>query len=138
MTTTTTLGEGVLNWSRYERIGDRYGAIHLASQPWGEDYVTWESAPAGQKGTLVARIIETRPSGHAGDWARGIGPSIPKPGDEIELGVGTLFAEVSDYGTPTIGVKPGDGRAADWMDPRALYRCHNQTVRLEFRPEVTP
>ena len=41
MTDTQLLGEGVLNWSRYERIGDRYGAIHLASAPHGENYVTF-------------------------------------------------------------------------------------------------
>lgn len=133
--TATTLGEGVLNWSRYERIGDRYGAIHLSTQPWGETYATWEDAPADTKGTIVAHILATRQSGHIGDIARGIGPSMPEVGEEITLGTGILFTEMDD-GVPRIGVEPDDGREHDWMDPRALYRCHNQTVRLEFRPEV--
>ena len=129
---TTVLGEGVLNWSRAERIGDRYGAIRLAATPWGDDYVTWQDAPAGAEGTLCALVVATRESGHIGDPFRGIGPSTPEVGDEIALGTGTLFTE-DDDGVPVIGVRPDDGRDTDWMDPWALYRCHNQTVRLEFR-----
>lgn len=133
MTTNTTLGEGVLNWSRGERIGDRYGAIHLSSTPGGEDYATWQDAPAGTRGTLVAHVLQTRQSSHTGDLFRGIGPSTPEAGEEITLGTGTLFTEMDD-GVPRIGVEPDDGRETDWMDPAALYRCHSQTVRLEFRP----
>jgi hypothetical protein len=135
--TATTLGEGVLNWSRYERIGDRYGAIHLSDSPDSEAYATWDDAPAGTLGTLVAHILQTRQSRHIGDFFRGIGPSVPEPGEEITLGRGTLFTQV-DGGVPVIGVEPEDGRETDWMDPRALYRCHEQTVRLEFRPDAEP
>ncbi len=81
----------------------------------------------------MAHIIETRQSQHIGDIFRGIGPSTPTAGDAITLGAGTLFTEMDD-GVPRIGVTPDDGRETDWMDPRALYRCHSQTVRLEFRP----
>lgn len=133
--TTTTLGEGVLNWSRYERIGDRYGAIHLETAPDSEKYANWKGAPEGTKGTLVAHVLATRQSGHIGDIFRGIRPSTPEVGEEITLGTGTLFTEMND-GVPRIGVRPDDGRETDWMDPRALYRCHSQTVRLEFRPAV--
>jgi len=132
MNTATTLGEGVLNWSRYERMGHRYGAIHLETEPNSEQYATWQDAPTGTKGTLVAYVLATRQSGHIGDLFRGIGPSTPKVGEEITLGTGTLFAEYDD-GVPRIGVEPEDGRETDWMDPGALYRCHNQTVRLAFR-----
>ena len=131
-TTTTTLGQGVLNWSRYERIGDRYGAVHLSTTLDSEEYATWEDAPAGTRGTLIARILQTRQSRHIGDIFRGISPSTPEVGEEIALGTGTLFTEMDD-GVPRIGVMPDDGRETDWMDPRALYRCHSQTVRLEFR-----
>ena len=133
--TATTLGEGVLNWSRYERIGDRYGAIHLSTTPDSEDYADWSDAPAGTVGTIVAHIIQTRESQHIGDMFRGIGPSTPEVGEEIVLGTGTLFTQL-DSGVPVIGVEPSDGRENDWMDPRALYRCHSQTVRLEFRADA--
>jgi hypothetical protein len=130
MTTTTTLGKGTLNWFRGERICDRYGAIHLESP---DGYAAYENAPAGTTGTIVARILQTRPSSHIGDLFRGIGPSASQVGEEIELGTGELFTYREEGGIPVIGVKPADGRETDWMDPRALYRCHNQTVRLEFR-----
>ncbi|WP_030472510.1 hypothetical protein [Lentzea aerocolonigenes] len=40
----------------------------------------------------------------------------------------------ADLGVPTaVGLAPDDDRDTDWLDPRALYRCHNQTVRLEVR-----
>jgi hypothetical protein len=36
-------------------------------------------------------------------------------------------------------LEPDDGRRADWLNPKALYRCHEQTVRLLFRPTpLTP
>jgi hypothetical protein len=56
-------------------------------------------------------------------------------GEEITLGSGTLFTETDpDTGLPTaVGLAPDDGRDEDWFDPRALYRCHDQTVRLELR-----
>jgi hypothetical protein len=46
-----------------------------------------------------------------------------------------VFTETDpDLGIPNaVGLAPDDRRHADWLDPRALYRCHNQTVRLELR-----
>ena len=31
-------------------------------------------------------------------------------------------------------VKPDDDRETFWLDPKALYRCHQQTLVLWFRP----
>src|SRR5260370_34176704 len=118
--TATTLGEGVLNWSRYERISDRYGAIHLSIG----NYITWKDAPADTRGTLVAYVLATRQSRHIGDLFRGISPSTPEVGEAITLGTGTLFTQIDDD-VPVIGVKPDDGREHDWMDPTALYRRHD-------------
>lgn len=130
MTTNITLGKGVLNWFRTERICDRYGAVHLEGP---DGYADFDGIPEGTTGTIMAEILETRPSGHIGDLFRGIGPSEPETGETVELGTGTLFTYLEE-GIPVVGVKPDDGREEDWMNPRALYRCHNQTVRLEFRP----
>lgn len=59
----------------------------------------------------------------------------PTVGDQITLGTGTLFVAASPDGITEIGLTPDDARAHDWLDPHALYRCHSQTVRLEFRPD---
>ncbi len=32
-----------------------------------------------------------------------------------------------------IGLKPGDGRKTDWLDPKKLYRAHAQYVELYFK-----
>lgn len=128
------LGEGVLNWSRYERIGDRYGCVHLTHTPWGENFITWTDVPTGRRGRLTAVILETRESSHIGDIALGVGPSKPSVGEEVNLGTGTLFAEMDD-GVPVVGLKPDDGREKHWLDVPGLYRCHNQTVRLVFTQE---
>ncbi|WIV57911.1 hypothetical protein [Amycolatopsis nalaikhensis] len=80
-------------------------------------------------------MLETRPSVHCGDLTRGLAPTTPAVGEQITLGSGTVFTEPDpDTGLPTaVGLVPDDGRDEDWLDPRALYRCHNQTVRLELR-----
>ena len=132
------IGTGVLTWTRYERIGDRYGAVYLIDrQP--EDYFADEKyrypvlteitdEPFGR---LTAKVLETRESGHIGDLFRGLFPTTPEVGEEIVLGEGYLFY-AHDGDIFTVGLDPRDGRASDWLDPRALYRAHEQTVELWF------
>ncbi|QDN54281.1 hypothetical protein [Streptomyces sp. S1D4-20] len=129
----TSLGAGVLSWTSFERQCDRYGAVHLN---YGlPDAVSFDAAPIGIHGRLSAIIIETRPSIHRGDLVRGQAPSGTGAGEEIVLGEGELFTEpLGEKDALTIGVKPADGRADDWMAPSALYQCHNQVVRLIFTP----
>lgn len=140
----TMLGRGVLNWNRYERIGDRYGAIWLYREPMTEAFNPnanterhpWPALPAG-RGRLVAEVLEARESPHIGDIARGLFPHTPKVGERILLGEGTLFLEDYDGkegGCPALGLRPDEDRDYDWMDSKALYRCHNQTVALTFEP----
>jgi hypothetical protein len=116
------LGEGVLNWYRFERQTDRYGSVHL--QAHGGGFVSLAAAPVRTRGDLVATILETRHSLHIGDLFRGIGPNTPTIGEKITLGTGTLFVDTYDS-VDSIGVEPDDGREYDWLDPEALYRCHN-------------
>jgi hypothetical protein len=99
----------------------------------GEGYASYGETPEGAHGTLTAEILETRQSDHVGDMFRGIGPTTPDKGEVLTLGTGALWRGES-YGAPTLGLKPDDGRDSDWLDPRALYRCHSQTVRLRFEP----
>ncbi|MGW5646226.1 hypothetical protein ACWEV3_40225 [Saccharopolyspora sp. NPDC003752] len=130
------LGTGALYWHADERRTDRYGTVHLNKTPEGDtpDPITFGNAPIGTHGRLVAVILDTRPAFHLGDWTQGHTPSTPATGDEITLGTGTLFVEPSRYGNTEIGLRPDDDRDTNWLNPAALYRCHEQTVRLELRP----
>ncbi len=131
------LGTGVLNWHPDERRTDRYGTVYLNRAPDDHtfDPVRFDDPPVGTRGRLVAVILATRPSFHVGDWSRGHTPTTPTAGEEITLGTGTVFVEPSRYGTTEIGLRPDDDRDTAWLDPAALYRCHEQTVRLELRPD---
>lgn len=133
------IGTGRLSWSRGERISDRYGTVMLMADGDSETepsrYVDPDLSVVGQIGTLVARVLETRDSTHIGDLFRGLFPETPEVGEEIVLGTGRLFSEPrDDAGFIALGLEPDDGRDADWLDPKQLYRAHEQTVRLEFRP----
>ena len=139
------LGSGILGSTPFERHTDRYGTVHLTildSVP-GETppartvlvpgttsrIVAWDHAPLGVAGTLVAHIIATTHN-------RDIWGQLPKPGERIVLGSGTLFTE-SYAGAPVIGVNPADGRETDWMNCDAIGRCRDQLVRLAFEvPEA--
>lgn len=143
------LGVGVLNWSRSERVSDRYGIVYLGPESGGYD-----DTPAkpegqfaailatidplereGQKGDLIAVVKATRKSGHIGDLFRGVGPRTPKVGQRITLGTGALvFESVEGIEWKGVGVKPDRPDAGPWMKLRALYDCHDQTVELWFHP----
>lgn len=142
------IGTGVLNWWRDERIGDRYGAVGLwvnpmtgSLTPTARAVLPLDRSCEGQPGRLIAHIKEVRRSPHVGDFFRGLTPQTPSVGEVIVLGEGLLFFDEEtsedDGVTQTlVGLKPYDGRATDWLNPQALYRCHNQTVELRF--EATP
>lgn len=134
------LGTGRLSWCRHERISDRYGSVILmldgdsVVEPSG--YVEMPKDASGERGSLVATILEVRESTHIGDFARGLSPADDqRVGEEIVLGHGTLFFDrQTSQQIPAVGLLPDDNtKSSDWLDPRALYRCHEQTVRLEFR-----
>lgn len=138
------IGEGRLTWNGVERRSDRYGSIYLIEE--GHDSTTPEPSRSlidqekvaefkGRRGSLVATVTEARDSTHIGDLFRGIYPSRPEVGEVIELGTGILFADELEYAPGIcVGLKPDDGRDSDWLDPRKLYRAHEQSVKLYFRP----
>ncbi len=131
-----TLGEGVLTWPREERASDRFGCITLMAAPDSRRHVKLRRAPAGARGSLVAHVLENRETSyiHVGDQLWGLEPSIAAVGEAVTLGTGTLFTGKT-AGVHVAGLMPDDGRATNWLDPAALRRCHEQTVRLEFHPE---
>jgi len=135
------IGMGSLSWPRMERVSDRYGSIGVYNEDSTEKTVckganlnvaTIQNM-AGNKGQLIAKIIETRKSTHIGDLFRGFFPSMPGVGEEIVLGDGRLFHAITD-GVDTVGLLPEDGRASDWLNPENLYRAHEQTIELYFLP----
>jgi hypothetical protein len=119
------IGVGALNWNRGERITDRYGSVHLTDD--GGAAIEFDRALEGKRGKLIAVVTKSRKSDHIGDLFRGIFPSQPDIGEKIELGEGWVFIEGSE-----IGLKPEPMRDTDWLNPEALYRCHQQTVELYF------
>ena len=141
-------GSGTFGWPAVERRSDRYGFVGLWRNTGSEETVALDDVdpddvfPADLRGSLVAEVLETRASGHTGDLFRGVGPGRengPAVGDRVVLGAGILRQAVTDWGQELVGLEPGDGRETDWLDPEALYRVHNQTVRLVFevdRPAV--
>jgi hypothetical protein len=128
--------EGYLSWSRHERVSDRYGTVLLFEAslggidgPGDEPIHVFTGVPVLHRRRLVAEVLEQTKSEHIGDLSRGIGP--PKGGtpvgERVVLGEGLVFlAERDTY----LGLKPTDGRASDWLDPKALYRVHSHKVRL--------
>ena len=130
--TIVTVGEGRLTWPRHERVGDRYGAVMLAQEGNLDAHVRFNSSLSGSRGTLIAEVMDVRPSPHIGDLFRGLFPTTPQVGERIVLGTGTVFMDMSRDGADAIGLQPDDGRSTDWLDPEALYRAHWQTVSLEL------
>ncbi len=122
----TLLGNGYLNWERIERVSDRYGMIFLCMDEDSDAKVLLPQI--GGSGRLSALILETRHSAHVGDMFRGIFPGGAVVGKFVVLGDGQLVFE-DDY---HVGVIPKDGREIDWLDPKALYKCHEQRVSLYF------
>lgn len=156
----TYLGAGRLGTHSFERHTDRHGSFYLtvhgpvpgepvvatvpAGYPDGRRTVSWNGAPAGVHGTLVATVIALdNPPGPDDDPCLQDEDDryrLPRPGERIELGTGTLFTEDDWPGGPHIGVRPADGRKEDWMDKAALFRCGGHLIRLTFetRPATVP
>lgn len=142
MSTQTTasvlLGTGQLSWPRAERIDDRYGLVGVETN--GVYSITAEDVPAGTYGRLEVLVMQSRKSSHIGDFCRGLFPGEPPAiGERIVLGTGTLFIEELHEKSVChryAGLTPDDGRQVDWLDPAALYRCHDQTVELWFVPQA--
>jgi len=130
------LGTGRLTWPRVERVGDRYGVVMLMadgdSMTETSHYINPTDPPIDRHGSLIAEVVEIRESTHIGDLFRGFFPETPEVGDRIVLGEGTFFTEDTDFGAVGMGLAPDDDRTTDWLDPKQLYRAHEQTVRLTF------
>lgn len=123
------IGTGVLGWDSYERRSDRYGYVNLFASPDDgcEKKVELVEVKTSDFGQLVAVVKETRKSNHIGDIFHGVYPETPEVGQRIVLGEGTLISHKH-----AVGIKPRKKRSTWWLDIKALYKAHHQTVTLFF------
>jgi len=134
------LGRGRLTWEAGERREDRYGYVYLLksgdSTTSGTDLAEMivPKAFIGTRGSLAVRVTETRQSTHIGDLFHKIYPRTPEIGMKIPLGTGRLDVRRGEDGKLCVGLLPDDGRKTWWLNPRALYDAHEQTVELMFQP----
>jgi len=133
----TILGEGILSWHPSERRSKRYGSINLSDSNFNEDAKAefWLNQEGlgqlqGKRVRLWCIVLEERTSGHMGDLNLGLRPIRANRHEMIQLGVGILTLDCNPIGT-SIGLHPSDGRQHFWLDPRKLYRLHDQTVQLQ-------
>jgi hypothetical protein len=137
-------------WDGYERRSRRYGYVYVANSNY-DNSVNVEVTTlkdimgefVGKRVRLTALVTEARKSGHAGDrfCSPNMFPVMPNVGEEIFVGIGE-FSTTTDRDSATgaadgiaFGVVPADGRDYFWIDPKVLYRLHDQTV--EFYVEET-
>ena len=140
------IGRGIFTWDGEERRTLRYGYVTIHGADYLEKVQTSSllevgliSDFVGQQMTLTVKIIETRQSGHVGDHFLKIYPSSPKVEEIIVLGTGTLSIKSTSFGIGyAIGLVPKDGREDFWIDPRILYRLHDQTVEIFMTPTAKP
>lgn len=142
MSNPVLIGTGILTWDGAERRSQRYGCVHLSSQPYNPSKVPepftldkGRTRPLeGRQVRLTCTVLTSRPSGHVGDLHLGIHPQPAAQGESLELGVGILRVGKADAWdatvTDSIGLEPKDGRECFWVDPRILYQLHDQTVNL--------
>lgn len=140
------LGSGILTWGSEERRTGRYGSITLDDSDYDHTIVIKSeikqvtiSSLVGQRVTLEVRVTIVRKSGHAGDRFLGIFPETPDLGEIITIGTGTLFTDYLSWGCGlAIGLRPQDNRNELWLDPRILYRLHDQSIELYAIPTDKP
>lgn len=140
------LAKGIFGWDGVERRTSRYGSIHLSGAPFnptaGSTIVKYDKVLLkrleGKRVRLTVEVVEVRDSGHVGDAFLKIVPRRPNVGDIVDLGVGELGSLPGWDGEPDIFLAPKD-RAKDlWIDPRKLYRLHDQTVIVYVEETADP
>lgn len=144
--------KGILTWDSNERRSQRYGFFYLAKKDFDEQFSCedfffdidcmkqYARVINGKRVKITAKVIENRKSGHFGDAFLEITPTMPDLNEEIVIGVGT-FMYIHESFAPAgyaIGIKPSDGRKVLWLDPRNLYKLHDQTVELYIEETDEP
>lgn len=135
------VGYGIFMWMPMERRSNRYGAFFLAASTYDESVKVAPHIDESELTKLLTKrvrvtckVVESRESGHCGDSFLEIVPSKPEVGEVVDLGVAMLFMAKTPEGDTQVVMKPGDDRTDLWIDPRKLYRLHDQTVHLYVEP----
>ena len=93
-------------------------------------------------GNLLFIVEQGAISNHIGDLGRGIGPDgAQAPGTEILFSrkPGVLFLDEGVEDGVGVGIRPDAARDIDWLDPKALYRAHDDVAdRYPADWPVTP
>jgi hypothetical protein len=144
--------KGIFTWNADERRSNRYGGFFLGDSNYNESrfcpdaYCDPDNLEQfqEQKVKITATVVETADSGHMGDMFlflpetpdQHIKPSRPDVGEVVVVGVGTLLVRYYEEGVgkKAFFLKPSDGRNKFWIDPRVLYRLHDQTVTISIEP----
>jgi len=135
---------GIFGWEGAERRSNRYGAIHMCSEPYegpARALATHRGCLMtllGKRVHLTVKVIESRKSTHLGDQGLRIFPIQPETGETVDLGVGYLGVEPGWDGTNDIVLRPEDGRTVFWLDPHKMYRLHDQTVEVYIEETTAP
>jgi hypothetical protein len=142
------VGFGIFIWDSTERRSNRYGSFYLANETFHANakatpYLMPVTALNGRKVAVSCQVVQNRESGHLGDTVLGITPTMPEIGEIVPLGVAILRIEPNSepHCTDIIVMRPTDDRTQLWIDPRRLYRLHDQTVYLfieETDADVSP
>lgn len=132
---------GFFSWDGHERRSSRYGSFGVYPANYEQTvkvnpYVNLEALKEleGKRVKVTVMVLCDYESGHIGDLFLKIFPSRPKVGEVVDLGVGTFNLIETEFG-PKFQLAPNDGREEFWMDPKKLYRLHDQVVSVSF--EVT-
>lgn len=120
------LGIGILDWGRWERCMDRFGAIYLDGC---ELDIKLLHDLEGCVGTLVAEVADVRDDERV--WSSF---GLPLLGQEICLGCGILFVlPAFESGMSSrVGLMPVDNKRSEWLNMQALFMAHGHKVRLWF------
>jgi hypothetical protein len=140
---TFIVGTGIFSWHAQERRSNRYGYFGLSESTSDEavraqaslDLATLRQFE-GQRVVLHCKVQESRKSSHIGDLFLGVFPEQPAQGEIITLGCGVLRIDDNKIGLEPetyIGLEPETYRDELWLDPRLLYRLHDQTILLSIQ-----
>jgi hypothetical protein len=141
MNTETLVGKGIFTWDKRERVSNRYGSFFLSFESYEGEKTKLDLDSFGilnldlinnlnnKKVKVTCKVIETRKSGHIGDLFLKIFPSIPEINEIIEFD-GILNITIDQEMGLCFILKPEDNRRELWIDPRKLYKLHDQTVEV--------
>lgn len=136
------LGSGYLTWDAVERRTDRYGAVRSVVSTHPGDlhrkikHQTLRDGDVVVFGTGELFVDrkgrpDTEPSATELEDAKSM-ERLMKMFAATGAKVIQMGSQTTEEPYDAVGVKPEDGRSADWMNPQSFYNCHMSWVDLFF------